>query len=102
MGPEMDGEQQKGWHLEKSITVGQIFTIAVILVTGIGYVVNNEKRLALMKENLRQETEARKVADENLQKRLGRMEERTARRFKVIQESLLRIEDKLDRKADKE
>ena len=96
-----DQDRRGGWHLDKTVTIGQISTIFVLIVSAALYIGANEADLAWLEQQIEQEEEARKEADDELQKRLERMSERNIRQYKAIQTSLTRIEERLRQKEDK-
>ena len=79
-----------GWHLKKEVTIGQLITILVILVSGLWWASSVETRLV-------------RVSDEIIrveQKQDLQMMSIT-RLFNRIDRKLNKIDDKMDRKADK-
>lgn len=93
---DWDGQERRqhhGWHLKREISLGHIITTATIAISGVGYVVQNEKNhsthaarldalqtivLELKTSDIRQ--------DSKLENAVGRLETRFGR-----------LEDKLDR-----
>lgn len=80
----------KGWHLRKEVTVGQIITIITILFSGLWYISTVETRLSLLERE-----------DSVLLSRIDTTDKGMVRALDQINITLRRIEDKLDRKADK-
>lgn len=88
---EWDGENRRtspGWHLKREISLGHLITTATIALSGIGYVVQNEKNhsthaarldalqtivVDLKSSDLRQEVKIDSVV-ERLEPRFGRIE----------------------------
>jgi len=70
---------ENGWHLDKRVSVGHIVTTAMALVAAIAAYASLSERVAVL--------EAQNSA--------------TAGDLKQIRRTVERIEDKLDRKADK-
>lgn len=79
-----------GWHLDRRVSVGHIVTT---LMVAVGVVVWMQRLEASALLN------AQAVAQQAA--RIDRLEQRTERRFREIKELLVRIEQKLDRKADR-
>lgn len=97
----MEKNRRNGWHLDKSVTIGQIFVIASIVISAGTYVGYNESNLNWLQRQVKQEEEARKEADEQIRKRIERMTQRNIRQFGQIQETLDRIEGRLRDKEDR-
>lgn len=79
-----------GWHLKKEVSVGHIVTTATILISAAAYVTSVESRFT--------EAEMRDMA---IVERINRAERWQRDELAEIKSALRRIEDKLDRKADK-
>ncbi len=69
----------KGWQLNREISTGHLLTTAAILIAGFWWAAAIETRVAVLETQ--QHVTGRDLAD--------------------IKDSLLRIEDKIDRKMDK-
>ena len=80
----------RGWHLDRRVSVGHIVTT---LVVALGVVVWMQRLEANVLLN-GQATALQSV-------RVDRLEDRTEAQFREIKEMLARIEQKLDRKADR-
>ena len=78
-----DEYQLGGWHLRKEITIGQIVTMVTVIIGLITWGTSVESRLLILEKS-----------NKTLEKRLDRD-------FANIKKTLYRIEDKIDRKADK-
>ena len=79
-----------GWHLKKEVSVGHIVTTVTILISAAAYVNSVETRFT--------EAEMRDMA---IVERINRAEAWQQKELAEIKTYLRRIEDKLDRKADK-
>lgn len=80
----------KQWHLERSVSVGHILTTVTLVVAALIYVLRVEGRVDLVER-----------ATHNNQERIARVEQRVNVDIAEIKTLLRRIEDKLDRKADR-
>jgi nitrogen fixation protein FixH len=84
-----------GWHLRKEITIGQIVVICCSLVAGVIAWQSLVNRVTLIESSqTRLESEYRRDIDA--------VRNETARDVQDIKQLLFRIEDKLDRKQDKQ
>lgn len=72
-------DNTNGWHIKKEVSVGHILTTVAIGISMLSWAMSMEKRMTGLE-----------VA-----------EKYNSAAFERIQQSLARIEDKLDRKADK-
>lgn len=79
-----------GWHLKKEVSVGHIITTATIFISAVAYVISVETRF--------KEAEMR---DLQIVARMDRADAWQQAEFAEVKTYLRRIEDKLDRKADK-
>lgn len=79
-----------GWHLKKEVTIGQILSIVTMLITFVTWAISIETRLAVQEKTA--------TAIEQRIERDGRATEKVLDEIKA---SLLRIEDKIEKKADK-
>lgn len=75
----MSDQRPDGWHIKKEVSVGHILTTALIAVSMMWWASSIENRITALE-----------VAKEY-----------NSAAFKRIEQSLNRIEDKIDRKADK-
>ena len=101
-----------GWHLKKEVTIGQLFTLITILVTGVWWASTIEAKvheLEVYDKNLRNimKMENKRIEDKTdiLLKGMG---DRFDRYQADVKDSLNKIErgienlgEKIDRKADK-
>ena len=78
------------WHLDRRVSVGHIVTTLAVAVG-----------VVLWMQRLEAGTMLNAQATALQSVRVDRLEDRTASQFREIKESLERIEQKLDRKADK-
>lgn len=79
-----------GWHIDKRFTVGHIITTLVVGISAIMYITGVEKRVSLLEA---------KMAQQDL--RMERISEAMLRGFDKMESHLIRIETKMDGKADK-
>lgn len=79
-----------GWHLKKEVSVGHIITTATIFISAVAYVISVETRF---KEG--------EMRDLQFAERMDRSDAWQTDEFGEVKTYLRRIEDKLDRKADK-
>ena len=79
-----------GWHLDRRISVGHLVTTLVAALGAVVWIQRLEANLML---------EAQATAVQSL--RIDRLEQRTEGQLREIRAALARIEQKLDRKADK-
>jgi hypothetical protein len=93
---------RKEWHLDKHITIGNIITLAALVVAVISYIISNEVELSTLETRLDGEIVSRKEGDRQLRLQMEKLEERNLRQFDDIKKSLIRIENKLDDKVDKD
>lgn len=90
-----DGAERRArhWHLKKEITVGQIITLASLLVGGVSYIVQNEGR--------HEKTQLRLDAQADLIKRLEETDKQITQRHDAtvvrIEALVQRVDDKLQR-----
>ena len=78
------------WHLDRRVSVGHIVTTLAVAVG-----------VVLWMQRLEAGTMLNAQAAALQSVRIDRLEDRTESQFREIKESLARIEQKLDRKADK-
>lgn len=78
------------WKFDRHINVGHIITTAVVAATAIIAYVRLEGRVDLNADN---------ISDNN--RAIASSEQRQTQKFIEIKALLIRIEEKLDRKADK-
>lgn len=102
-----------GWHLKKEVTIGQIITLLTILLSGLWWASSVETRLADGVSNDRR-IEAERIAEDRrieqktdiilkgMSDRFDRSQDAVSVAFEKIDDSLVRIEKKLDRKADRQ
>lgn len=81
---------QNRFHVEKTVSIGHLLTTGILLVSALFYVFRIEGRTDTNEQNI----------GFNRQ-RIERVERRSATDIAEIKGLLRRIEDKLDRKADK-
>ena len=79
-----------GWHLKKEVTIGQLVTILCILVSGLWWASSVETRLV-------------KVSDEivRVEQKQDLQMKSVMTLFNRIDRKLNKIEDKIEKKADK-
>ncbi|MFV1850107.1 MAG: hypothetical protein ACMZ66_05305 [Thalassospira sp.] len=78
------------FHFEKTLNIGHLLTTVALIVSVTIYVMKIETRLEVVE-----------VTQRSLSVRLDREATRTEAAFAKIERYLQRIEDKLDRKADR-
>jgi hypothetical protein len=83
-------ESHAGFHVEKTISIGHLLTTGILLVSALFYVFRIEGRTDQNAQNIHFNRQ-----------RIERVERRSATDIAEIKSLLRRIEDKLDRKADK-
>lgn len=94
-----DGLERRAqhWHLKKEVTVGQLLTIATLLVSGIGYVIANER--AHERHAIRIDSHERLIAKlEDADKATSAKMDAAVGR---IEATIQRVDDKLDRLIEK-
>jgi hypothetical protein len=90
MRDDRHGAVAGGFHLERSVSIGHLLTTGILLVSALFYVFRIEGRTDQNEQGI----------DFNRQ-RIERVERRNTTDIAEIKSLLRRIEDKLDRKADK-
>jgi len=85
-----DDLSYRGWHLRKEVTVGNIFTMCVAIAAVSVVLADQDKRIDLNKQSI----ESMRIG--NIQR-----EDRMVRTLNRVDSTLVRIETKLDSKADK-
>ena len=107
-----DMPDRRRWHLEKSVSLGHIATTGAVIITGMWWFVTNEGRISEMETAARynerrleqveqtQVTQAEWIATKLEQIRLEQRED-ILRLGATLREGFVRIEKKLDTKADK-
>ncbi|MFT5439125.1 MAG: hypothetical protein ACI9MJ_000986 [Alphaproteobacteria bacterium] len=80
----------RGWHLDKRVSVGHIVTTLAVAVSVVIWLNNIDKRISVVEEIAQQHAE-----------RFDRTEKRWEQELINVRRMLERIEDKLDRKADR-
>ena len=79
-----------GWHLKKEVTIGQLITLVVLLVSGLWWASSVETRLVfLSSEDFRIE-QKQDAQNRNIERLLGRIERKQDKLY-----------DKIDNKVDK-
>lgn len=94
-----DGAERRAqhWHLKKEVTVGQLLTLSTLLVSGVGYVIANER--AHERHALRIDSHERLISKlEDADKTASaKIDSAVAR----IEATVQRVDDKLDRLIEK-
>jgi len=85
-----DDLSYRGWHLRKEVTVGNIFTMCVAIAAVSVVLADQDKRIDLNKQSI----EGMRIG--NIER-----EDRMVRTLNRVDSTLIRIETKLDSKADK-
>ena len=89
------------WHLRKEITVGQIATMLTVLVALITWGTSVETRITELDGDIARVQEVNEVHHKALENKLKSYRGHVTSSFNKIDQKLTRIEDKLDKKADK-
>lgn len=79
-----------GWHLKKEVTIGHIFTSLTVTGSVLLWVFSLSSRVEVIA------TEVNHIKGD-----MVKIEHRTSENLSEIKGSLIRIEEKIDRKADK-
>lgn len=90
-----------GWHLKKEVTIGQLLTTILILVSGLWWASSVETRiekLNLEDHRIEQKTD---IVLKNMNDRFDRYQVTVKDALADIKDGIDRVEDKLDKKADK-
>ncbi len=94
-----------GWHLKKEVTIGQLLTLFTLAISVIFWVNSIESRIDKLSNHVMAED---KRIEEKTDLLLQNMSDRFDRYQKTVSDALLeikggidRVEDKLDKKADK-
>ena len=90
----MSNDNNNDWHLDKRVPVSLII---VVMFQFVGAVYGFATLTAQVEANTRNIMRT----EQSLNKRMDQNYAEATRRYGTIQNSLIRIEDKLDRKADK-
>lgn len=80
----------RGWHMDKRLSVGHIITTIVVGASALLYITSVEKRVSLLEAGV-----------ENQKARFEQVITHMTRQYDQITNQLIRIEAKLDTKADK-
>ena len=89
------------WHLRKEITVGQIATMITVVVALFTWGTSVETRITQINGDIARVQEVAEVQYEALEHKLKSYRAHVTHSFNKIDQKLTRIEDKLDKKADK-
>lgn len=94
-----------GWHLKKEVTIGQIVTIMTLGVSLTIWAINLESKVdkhyaTLKAEDIRIEQKT-EIITSGMNDRFDRFQATVATALRDIQNGINRVEDKLDKKADK-
>lgn len=79
-----------GWHLKKEVTIGQLVTIFVILISGLWWASSVETRFVHINGEIKRVEEKAEIQNKTVISLLNR-----------IDRKLNKMDDKLDKKADK-
>lgn len=81
----------KGWHLDKRFSIGHVITTLVVGTSALWYFATLETRITVLEHRALISSEQQKQAAQDI-----------TYRFDKMTDYLIRIETKLDNKADKE
>ena len=95
------GEIMSGWHLKKEVTVGQIITLATLLISGVWWASTVETRLAQGDADRIRIEQNTNIIIGNMTERHDQHQDAMSKIFSRIERQLERIEDKMDKKEDK-
>lgn len=108
--------QVHGWHLKKEVTIGQLCTLISLIVAGLwfaftidGRVANNTKAIddktatinSRIDYEVRLINEKNELQEKNMNDRFDRYQRTVSEALGEIKGGIQRLEDKLDKKADK-
>lgn len=99
-GVGWDGHERRAahWHLKREITIGQIITLASLLVGGVSYVIQNENRHE--KTAMRLDVQAQLIQKlEESDRNLAARHDATIIRIEGL---IQRVDDKLNRLVERE
>jgi hypothetical protein len=89
-----------GWHLRKEVTMGQIFTLASLFISGIWWANSVENRFVLQAQELIRLEQKNELTLQAQSDRFDRYQASVDSAFKKIDASLMRIEDRMNRERD--
>lgn len=90
-----------GWHLKKEVTIGQLITIMVILVSGLWWASSIETRIAQLSAEDRRIEEKTEILYNNMNDQMASYQKDTIRALGRIDRSIGKLGDKIDKKVDK-
>lgn len=101
-----------GWHLKKEVTIGQLVSMGMILISGLWWASSVETRFVdafskiEIKESERKAEDARieektEILFNNMGERFDRYQSDVSKALAKIDSSINRLSDKIDKKADK-
>lgn len=90
-----------GWHLKKEVTIGQLITMVMILISGIWWASSVETRITeLSSERIRLEQKV-DIVVENINNRFDSYQKNIERTLGRIERKQDKLFDKLESKQDK-
>lgn len=89
------------WSVDKRINIGNLVASGVIIVTAVAWAVRQEAAIEKNAENIEDNAQEILASEERQKSSIRAVEYRQNSKFTEIKNLLQRIEDKLDRKADK-
>lgn len=92
----------KGWHLRKEVTVGQIVTLLVLLVSGVWWASSVETRFAASEAEDKRIEQKTELYMAGMTDRFDRYQSEVARALSKIDYSINRLSDKIDHKKDRD
>lgn len=90
-----------GWHLRKEITIGQILTMGMIVVSGLWWATTVETRMGQLTSEDRRIEEKFDIQLKAVSAQFLQAQTNIANTLTEIKYSLQRVNDKLDNKQDK-
>jgi len=78
----LNNDRRQGWHVDKTVSITHVLTTATILVSGMFYLADQDKRISANSINIEHNAEASK-----------RQEDRTTKALDDINKNLDRIAD---------
>lgn len=90
-----------GWHLKKEVTIGQLVTILVILVSGLWWASSVETRFAQLNAEDKRIEEKTQLVFNHMNSKFDVYQKDIERALGRIDRSIGKLSDKIDKKADK-
>lgn len=90
-----------GWHLKKEVTIGQLVTLVVLLISGLWWASSVETRIAQLNAEDRRIEEKTQIIMDSMDSKFDQYQKDIERALGRIDRSIGKLSDKLDEKADK-